>query len=54
MASYDPSPQDEGYSEAPLTVGTGPGSANLQTWIASLPVAKRIGKIPRNCEVMLL
>ena len=46
MASYDGTHQDEGYSEDPLTVGTASGSAELQIWISSLPVAQRTGKNP--------
>ena len=43
--AYDQSPQDEGYSEDPLTIGTVSGSANVQNWIQSLPVSQRTGKV---------
>jgi F-box and WD-40 domain protein 1/11 len=56
MASYDESPQDEGYSEDPLTVGTVSGSANMQNWILSLPVAQRTGEVSRDweCPIVML
>jgi hypothetical protein len=50
MASYDQAPQDEGYSEDPLTFGTVSGSTNMQNWILSLPLAERTGKVSQHCE----
>ncbi|KAG0652733.1 F-box WD repeat-containing 1A [Hyphodiscus hymeniophilus] len=61
MASYDQSPQDEGYSEDPLTVGTVSSSANMQNWISSLPISQRteyvmgiIDQLPTSqvCEIV--
>ncbi|TVY38088.1 F-box/WD repeat-containing protein 1A [Lachnellula occidentalis] len=39
MASYEQSPQDEGYSEDPLTVGT--ASAPVPPWLASMDISER-------------
>jgi F-box and WD-40 domain protein 1/11 len=41
MTSYEDSPPDEGYSEAPLTVGT---SGALPSWMASMTVPERTGE----------
>ncbi|TVY42531.1 F-box/WD repeat-containing protein 1A [Lachnellula subtilissima] len=39
MATYEQSPQDEGYSEDPLTVGT--ASAPVPPWLASMNISER-------------
>ncbi|RDW64963.1 hypothetical protein BP6252_10614 [Coleophoma cylindrospora] len=42
MDSYEPSPLDEGYSEAPLAVGSnGPRSAAMPLWLAQMPTQDR-------------
>ena len=41
MATYEQSPQDEGYSEDPLTVGI--ASAPVPPWLASMSVSERTG-----------
>jgi F-box and WD-40 domain protein 1/11 len=41
MATYEQSPQDEGYSEDPLTVGT--ASAPLPPWLSSMSISERTG-----------
>ena len=45
MASYEQSPQDEGYSEDPLTVGPASGATNLPPWLRNMPVPDRTGKL---------
>lgn len=44
MASYEGSPQDEGYSEDPLTVGN---SATLPSWITNMSLTDRTGMSQR-------
>lgn len=41
MATYEQSPQDEGYSEDPLTVGV--ASLPMPAWLASMSVSNRTG-----------
>jgi len=44
--AYDQStPQDEGYSEDPLSVATMSGPTDLQNWVQSLPVSQRTGRL---------
>jgi len=43
MTSYQQSPQDEGYSEDPLTVGTVSGTSGIPHWVHNMPVAERTG-----------
>lgn len=42
LTAYEGSPQDEGYSEAPLTVGSS-GSLPLPSWVADMSVPERMG-----------
>ena len=46
MASYEQTPQDEGYSEDPMNVVSGSvaGSAGLRDWLDTIPVSQRAGK----------
>jgi F-box and WD-40 domain protein 1/11 len=48
MTSYQHSPQDEGYSEDPLTVGTVSGTSGIPHWLHDMPVAERTGKSSRS------
>lgn len=43
MTAYEQSPQDEGYSEDPLTVGSVSGPASLPPWVQTMSVAERTG-----------
>ena len=53
MASYEQSPQDEGYSEDPLTVGPVSGSANnLPSWLATMPVPDRTGELGNAITIL--
>ncbi|TVY58354.1 Beta-TrCP [Lachnellula suecica] len=61
MANYQDSPQDEGYSEDPLTVGTASRPPNLPSWLASMSVSERtelamsiIDQLPTSevCEIV--
>lgn len=49
MASYQQSPQDEGYSEDPLTVGTLSGPMDIihqPATLQSMTVSERTGRLP--------
>ena len=43
MSSYQQSPQDEGYSEDPLTVGAVAGTSGIPHWVHNMPAAERTG-----------
>jgi F-box and WD-40 domain protein 1/11 len=43
MSSYEQSPQDEGYSEDPLTVGTSVSA--IAPWVQSMSAAERTGRL---------
>lgn len=46
MAAYQQSPQDEGYSEAPLTVGAVSGKSVVPHWVYNMTAAERSGNSP--------
>lgn len=61
MSSYQQSPQDEGYSEDPLTVGALSGMSGIPHWVHNMPVAERteyvmsiIDQLPTSevCEIV--
>jgi len=52
MSSYQHSPQDEGYSEDPLTVGSVSGSAVAPPWVQNMPVAERTGRLQQNADTV--
>ena len=45
MTAYEGSPQDEGYSEDPLTIGS---SATLPPWVESMSAVERTGTLRRQ------
>lgn len=55
MAAYQQSPQDEGYSEDPLTVGMPSASATPlpPPWMSTMTVAERTGKLRPHRVVVL-
>jgi hypothetical protein len=54
MSSYQQSPQDEGYSEDPLTVGAVSGTSGVPHWVHNIPVAERTGTPEQLMRVLAI
>lgn len=54
MDPYEPSPLDEGYSEAPLAVGSnGSRSVAMPPWLAQMPAQDRTRKLRPSVHACL-